>query len=296
MAAVRARRPRRGPVPSSGAVSLAALIEQGETVAVVEARPTRVDRYRVMERRDVRDAVEFEFWLVTAFFAVDLLLLGSQSATFAVASFLSILAMLGLVVAWRLGTRRRPHSTAFAIGVVIITMGVVSATTTPLIGSMMSGLFAVVVVGCAAWMPWSARWHTAFLGMMAAGALLGLAFSPIGSQQVAVALVVGTAALVTSASGAALVRKRRMRAWTASLELLRKQAELRRAITELETAQGRIRRLEGILPICSSCKRIRDGEAWERLEAYVSGHSDATFSHGICPQCAGELYGDLADA
>ena len=43
---------------------------------------------------------------------------------------------------------------------------------------------------------------------------------------------------------------------------------------------------KGIIPICSYCKQIRDEEgAWDRMEAYLSKHSDAKFSHGICPKC-----------
>lgn len=54
-----------------------------------------------------------------------------------------------------------------------------------------------------------------------------------------------------------------------------------------------IRALRGILPICSFCKKIRDGEGnWNELEAYISGHSDATFSHGFCPECGKIHYGE----
>ena len=47
-----------------------------------------------------------------------------------------------------------------------------------------------------------------------------------------------------------------------------------------------VKALEGLLPICAFCKRIRnDGGEWEGLESYISGHSTAKFSHGFCPQC-----------
>jgi hypothetical protein len=65
-------------------------------------------------------------------------------------------------------------------------------------------------------------------------------------------------------------------------------AELRSALTEIKT-------LKGIIPICASCKKIRDDRgSWNRLELYISEHSDAEFSHGICPDCADRLYPDLA--
>ena len=54
--------------------------------------------------------------------------------------------------------------------------------------------------------------------------------------------------------------------------------------------------LEGMLPICASCKKIRDDKnEWQRLETYISKHSEATFTHGICPDCERKLYPDLAD-
>ena len=64
----------------------------------------------------------------------------------------------------------------------------------------------------------------------------------------------------------------------------------------LELALDDIKTLRGILPICSHCKKIRDDEgAWNQLEKYVSAHSDARFSHGICPDCVAELYPELLD-
>ena len=63
---------------------------------------------------------------------------------------------------------------------------------------------------------------------------------------------------------------------------------------ELEVALARIRRLEGVIPICMHCKNIRSDDAsWQKLEAYISNHSDAIFSHGICPDCIAEHYPDV---
>ncbi len=60
--------------------------------------------------------------------------------------------------------------------------------------------------------------------------------------------------------------------------------ELRRTLAEVKT-------LRGFLPICSSCKKIRsDQGSWQQIEAYIRDHSDAEFSHGICPECAKKLY------
>ena len=56
----------------------------------------------------------------------------------------------------------------------------------------------------------------------------------------------------------------------------------------------RMRHLEGILPVCASCKKIRDRDNnWQPIEAYISDRTDAAFSHSICPECAARLYPDL---
>lgn len=63
---------------------------------------------------------------------------------------------------------------------------------------------------------------------------------------------------------------------------------------KLENAIAEIKQLSGLLPICSSCKKIRDDKGyWKQLESYISDHSEAKFSHGICPDCVKSLYGDL---
>jgi PAS domain S-box-containing protein len=66
-------------------------------------------------------------------------------------------------------------------------------------------------------------------------------------------------------------------------------------ITPLKEAQEKIKILRGSLPICASCKKIRDDEgAWNQIEIYISDRSEAKFSHGICPECAEELYPEVA--
>ena len=61
---------------------------------------------------------------------------------------------------------------------------------------------------------------------------------------------------------------------------------------ELEKALLEVKQLSGLLPICSSCKKIRDDKGkWVQLEKYIGMHSEAVFSHGICPDCGKELYG-----
>jgi len=68
-------------------------------------------------------------------------------------------------------------------------------------------------------------------------------------------------------------------------------------ITEqLRDSLAEVRALSGLLPICASCKSIRDDKGyWAKLESYISEHSDVQFSHGICPSCIAEQYPDIAE-
>jgi DNA repair exonuclease SbcCD ATPase subunit len=67
--------------------------------------------------------------------------------------------------------------------------------------------------------------------------------------------------------------------------------EKSKVIKELQTALERVKTLSGMLPICASCKKIRDDKGyWNKIEAYIEKHSEAEFSHGICPECARKLY------
>jgi DNA-binding response OmpR family regulator len=64
------------------------------------------------------------------------------------------------------------------------------------------------------------------------------------------------------------------------------QLALAGRVTELEEALARVRQLRGLLPICSYCKKVRDDRNyWQQVEHYVSEHTDARFSHSICPDC-----------
>ena len=72
------------------------------------------------------------------------------------------------------------------------------------------------------------------------------------------------------------------------------EAERERLIVELQDAIAKVKTLSGLLPICASCKKIRDdGGYWNTVELYVEQHSAATFTHGICPDCARKLYPEL---
>lgn len=72
------------------------------------------------------------------------------------------------------------------------------------------------------------------------------------------------------------------------------QAALAARVTELEEAITNVKQLQGLLPICCYCKKIRDdGNYWHRVESYITGHANVRFSHGICPDCSEKLKADL---
>jgi PAS domain S-box-containing protein len=74
----------------------------------------------------------------------------------------------------------------------------------------------------------------------------------------------------------------------------RVEVERERLIQELQTALARVKLLSGLLPICANCKKIRNDEGyWNQVEAYVAAHSEATFTHSICPECLHTLYPEL---
>jgi DNA-binding response OmpR family regulator len=67
-------------------------------------------------------------------------------------------------------------------------------------------------------------------------------------------------------------------------------------ISELEAALAVIKTLKGYIPICATCKRIRDDEGyWSQLETYISKHTDAIFTHGICPACLEKARAEMKD-
>jgi PAS domain S-box-containing protein len=81
----------------------------------------------------------------------------------------------------------------------------------------------------------------------------------------------------------------------ADVTILReREAALERVLRERDEALAEVRTLRGLLPICSSCKAIRDDQGhWHSLEEYVSDHSEAKFSHGFCPTCVAKHFPDL---
>lgn len=76
----------------------------------------------------------------------------------------------------------------------------------------------------------------------------------------------------------------------------RKKAEEERnqLILDLQQALAKVKKLSGLLPICASCKKIRDDKGyWNQIESYIADHSEVEFSHGVCPECARKLFPSL---
>jgi len=85
--------------------------------------------------------------------------------------------------------------------------------------------------------------------------------------------------------------------WTRFRSKQQSEARFRAQATELRDALDRVQTLKGLLPICASCKKIRDDNGyWTQVEAYVSAHSAAEFTHSICPPCFDTLYPEMKSA
>jgi phosphoserine phosphatase RsbU/P len=80
------------------------------------------------------------------------------------------------------------------------------------------------------------------------------------------------------------------------VRVLTLQQKLAERVDELEAALSNVKQLRGLLPICSYCKRIRgDDHYWQQVEGYIVEHSDAQFSHGICPACYATVTAEIDD-
>jgi len=78
------------------------------------------------------------------------------------------------------------------------------------------------------------------------------------------------------------------------VRVLSLQQKLAERVAELQDALSNVKQLRGLLPICSYCKRIRgDDQYWQQVEGYIADHSEAQFSHGICPSCYATISAEL---
>jgi low affinity Fe/Cu permease len=133
-------------------------------------------------------------------------------------------------------------------------------------------------------------------GVVVTLALIGvsgffLVFQNMTEIDVLVKFLAGSALTVILAYSVGLLRDM----YLALMKELRQKEdmkiELERRLSELRKARSHVKTLSGLLPICASCKRIRDDMGyWNQIEEYISQHSEAYFSHGLCPECMEKYY------
>ena len=95
-----------------------------------------------------------------------------------------------------------------------------------------------------------------------------------------------------------LVKPIKPRELRSTIEMVLYKADMERKLKaanrELREALAQVKKLSGLLPICANCKKIRDGQDyWHQVEEYIAAHSEADFSHSICPDCMKELYPEI---
>lgn len=111
---------------------------------------------------------------------------------------------------------------------------------------------------------------------------LVLLTSKEGAQSTVEGLKSGADDYVTKPFDAAVLRAR----VDVGIRVLELQSKLARRVKELEEALANVKRLQGLLPICSYCKRVRnDGNYWQQVDMYLAENTDAKLSHGFCPDC-----------
>jgi hypothetical protein len=251
-------------------------------------------RYRVLERWDVREAVRIEVPLIVAIVLANLALTGpGWRQTDLLAAVAAALFAL-LVVGRRSIVLRYPYAAAISVGIITLTLIAAALVELPTYSTLLLGDYAVVVVGSALLVTLNEAAHRAWLAASMVPLVVGLALADVTAATRVYGALVCAAALVTSLAGNSLVQRRRERQFAQETLLRRQRRELRDAVARLEAADATIARLEGVLPICSHCKRVRDrGDVWVRIETYVEKRSAAQFSHGICPDCMSRYYGGL---
>jgi diguanylate cyclase (GGDEF)-like protein len=193
-------------------------------------------RYRVAERRDVREAVRVELWLIALFVGVDSVIFGLVSPQLLLVSVAGAVALALLVMAAASLGRRRPHLIGIGLGAIICARMAIVWLLEPAFGTLIFGYLLVVTVAAALFVPWNPRWHLVWLVVASVPLWAGvIASGPDMLTQLEV-LMAGCAALATSAAGNQLVARRRERTWLQE-EVLRSQRRTLRSIqARLEAA------------------------------------------------------------
>jgi len=246
-----------------------------------------------------RSRIEWERRELVALFAIlcltlplgfvnDVALVATDSSRLLVQSVRGIAALMAaatVVAALRTSTERTRDAVAAVTIVFLIALELTNATHRPVdyIGFVPTTVVGILVIFISIPIPFLLK--SALLFVEATGIIwIMWTMKEVGVPALRTATLAVVAAVVIGAWVAVrLGRSSRTQYLTLERE--------RRARLDLESAHAEIARLEGILPICSSCKRIRDDDGfWQQIEVFVEAHSDAQFSHGTCPACMRELY------
>ncbi len=267
-------------------------------------------RFRVLRARALREAL-FRATLILALASI----LSGAPLLWLYPGDGSLLAAVGAVEAamWAviaILTRRvaRRHLAPLAALVALLVMPGPLLTIARLPAQYATTLayLAIIPLAVALFLPWSSRahsaWLVAYVGIGGAFAVSPLAESISADERLGLVLALGGTSVV-SFIGQSRAQQSRIREFAEQLRLrtlndrLRAaSAELRRLNDELQGALAQVHRLEGLLAICAGCKAVRDeGGSWVPVEQYVGDHSEAQFSHGLCPDCIRRLYPEMAD-
>lgn len=187
-------------------------------------------RFRVAERRDLREAVRFGALIGSINLAVDLLL---NSTAHPVLVPVNSVAIVALLLLFTPRARRRPHAAGFAVVVTLVWASVLPELLVPADASLVSGYLSLIIVASALFLPWSRNWHAAWLAVATVSSLgAGIMTMETTDRAVDFSVLI-LVSVATSFAGNVLVRRRRVRNHLQQVALQQQRSELRRLSAEL---------------------------------------------------------------
>jgi hypothetical protein len=270
--------------------------DEGETTTVGSGRSASIDRsdsrYRAMSRREMREGVRVQLTLSAVGVVGAFAFIGFGHVAFDVVAL--PVFVLSIVLLLRDGiVRRRPQLIATVDGMLLVAMLSVGVADVPE-PTLAIGAFGLMIAGSGSFVIRDGAGRIIWLVIAVAVFAVGLAFSDMDAGLRAQGLYVACFAAIACAGGHVVAQRRRRRTMDMEALLRRQRHELRAAVRTLQAAEQTIDALEGVLPICAHCKRIRDAaNEWVGVEKYLEERSRAQFSHGICPDCMNHYYPSL---
>ena len=250
-------------------------------------------RYRASARREMREGVWVQLILSLIGVVGSFAFVGFEHLTFDAAA-LAVLAFAVAVAFRRRLVHSYPQGVATIDGMLLVLMLAVGVAVVPE-PALAIGAFGLMIAASASFVIRDGAGRIVWLAVAVGIFTLALAFAPMDIGLKAQGLYVAGFAAIACAGGHLVSQRRRRRTMGMEALLRQQRRELREAVRTLKTAQKTIDVLEGVLPICAHCKRIRDAgtNAWVGVEAYLEQRSKAQFSHGICPDCMRRYYSYL---